>query len=894
MHPIDDDEKYENEKENEENDDFGSESSDGPVSHSDYKTPDLNADGVKYQLSGMFKQWFLDYASYVILDRAVPHIEDGLKPVQRRVLHAMRTMEDGRMNKVANVVGATMQYHPHGDSSITGALVLLGQKNLMVDTQGNWGNIYTGDDAAAGRYIECRLSKFALDIAFNKKITEWKKSYDGRNDEPVTLPVKFPLLLAQGAEGIAVTLSSIILPHNFNELLEASIAYLKGEDFQLFPDFPTAGMIDVGRYNDGARGGRVLIRSHIEKIDNKTLEVKDIPYGETTKSVIASIISAQEKGKINIRKVDDDTSDKVSIVIQLAPNTSSDKTIDALYAFTKCQKSVSPVCCVIQDKKPRFCTVKDLLRESTEHTKELIRQELEIQLGETREAFFNCSLEKIFIEERIYKDKEYENAKDLESALKHIDKRLEPFKPTFLREVTREDLLRLEEIKMARIHKFNAFESEEKLAALQDKMAEIEHNLKNLVPYTIAWFQYLQTKYGKGRERLTEIRNFDTINATKVAEANEKLYVNKEEGFIGYDLKKDGEFVCNCSDMDDVIVFFKNGKYKVVKVADKLYVGKDILYLNVYKKKDTRTVYNVVYHDGRGGPYYMKRFAVPSVTRDKEYDLTRGTANSRVVYFTANPNAEAEVIRVVLRPRPRLKVTSFERDFGDLLVKGRQSMGNLLTKNELHSIVLKRRGGSTMGGRQVWFDFDVLRLNYDGRGTLLGEFHSDDLVLVVSKNGEYYTTNFDENNHFNENLLRIEKYNPKKIWTAVLFDANEGFTYIKRFVIEPSAKPVNFIGDNPKSELRLLTDTYYPRLEVKLGGGDAEKLPFEVDVESFISVKGVKAKGKRLHQSEVATVVELEPLRQPEEEGTSDEDDSSDSDEQNGGDDFIDKEPTLF
>lgn len=893
MRPGDDDEKYVNENGNDEVNGDGNDAN-APVAHSNYKAPDLNADGVKYQLSGMFKQWFLDYASYVILDRAVPHIEDGLKPVQRRVLHAMRTMEDGRMNKVANVVGATMQYHPHGDSSIYGALVQLGQKDLMVDTQGNWGNIFTGDDAAAGRYIECRLSKFALDIAFNKKITEWKKSYDGRNDEPVTLPVKFPLLLAQGAEGIAVTLSSIILPHNFNELIDASIANLKGEDFELYPDFPTAGMIDVGKYNDGARGGRVLVRSHIEKIDNKTLEVKDIPYGETTKSVIASIVKAQENGKISIRKVDDDTSDKVSIIIQLAPNTSSDKTIDALYAFTKCQKSISPVCCVIQNKKPRFCTVKDLLRESTEHTKELIRQELEIQLAETREAYFNCSLEKIFIEERIYKDKEYENAKDIDAALAHIDKRLEPFKPSFLREITRDDLLRLEEIKMARIHRFNVFESEEKLAALQDKMDEIQHHLDNLVPYTIAWFQSLRSKYGKNRDRLTEIRNFDTINASKVAEANVKLYVNKEEGFIGYDLKKDGEFVCNCSDMDDVIVFFKNGKYKVVKIADKLYVGdvgKDILYVNVYKKKDTRTVYNVVYHDGRGGPYYMKRFNVTSVTRDKEYDLTRGTANSRVVYFTANPNAEAEVIRVVLRPRPRLKVSSFERDFGDLAVKGRQSMGNLLTKNELHSIVLKRKGGSTMGGRQVWFDADVLRLNYEGRGTLLGEFHSDNLVLVVHKNGEYYTTSFDENNHFSENILRIEKFNPNKVWTAILFDANEGFTYIKRFVIEPSAKPVNFVGDNPKSVLRLLSDTPFPRVEVKLGGTDSEKLPFEVDVESFISVKGVKAKGKRLHQSEVANVVELEPLRVPEVE---ENEESANDDADIVDDDSIDKEPTLF
>lgn len=889
MRPIDDDDKNVNEDGNEDIEGAG----DAPEEHSDYKTPDLNADGVKYQLSGMFKQWFLDYASYVILDRAVPHIEDGLKPVQRRVLHAMRTMEDGRMNKVANVVGATMQYHPHGDASIYGALVQLGQKDLMVDHQGNWGNIYTGDDAAAGRYIECRLSKFALDIAFNKKITEWKKSYDGRNDEPVTLPVKFPLLLAQGAEGIAVTLSSIILPHNFNELLEASIAYLKGEDFELYPDFATAGMIDVGKYNDGARGGRVLVRSHIEKIDNKTLEIKDIPYGETTKTVIASIIKAQETGKINIRKVDDDTSDKVSIIIQLAPNTSSDKTIDALYAFTKCQKSVSPVCCVIQDKKPRFCNVRELLKESTEHTKDLIRQELEIQLAEAKEAYLNCSLEKIFIEERIYKDKEYENAKDLETALKHIDKRLEPYKPTFFREITRDDLLKLEEIKMARIHKFNAFESEEKLASLQDKMNDIADHLKNLVAYVISWFQYLENKYGKNRPRLTEIRNFDTINATKVAEANEKLYVNKEEGFIGYDLKKDGEFVCNCSDMDDVIVFFKNGKYKVVKIADKLYVGKDILYLNVYKKKDTRTVYNVVYHDGRGGPYYMKRFAVPSVTRDKEYDITRGTANSRVVYFTANPNAEAEVIRVVLRPRPRLKVTSFERDFGDLAIKGRQSMGNLLTKNELHSIVLKRKGGSTMGGRQVWFDFDVFRLNYDGRGSLLGEFHSDDLVLVIQKNGEYYTTSFDENNHFSENLLRIEKYNPKKIWTAVLFDANEGYTYIKRFAIDPSAKPVNFVSDNPKSELVLLTDTYYPRLEVNFGGADAEKASIEVDAESFISVKGIKAKGKRLSQNEVAKVVELEPLRQPEDEESADGEDVSD-DAEPLDEDNQNPEPTLF
>jgi topoisomerase-4 subunit A len=892
MRPEDDDNDDNLHQNDEGADDW--DGSDGPMVHSDYKAPDLSVEGVKYQLSGMYESWFLDYASYVILDRAVPHLNDGLKPVQRRILHAMKKMEDGRFNKVANIVGSTMPFHPHGDSSIYGALVQLGQKNLLIDCQGNWGNIFTGDSAAAGRYIEARLSKFALDVAFNSKITEWKMSYDGRNEEPVTLPVKFPLLLAQGAEGIAVTLSSIILPNNFNEIIEAAIAHLKGQPFQLLPDFPTGGMLDVSKYNDGERGGRVTIRSHITKLDNKTLVVNDIPYGETTKTVIDSIIKANEKGKINIKKVDDDTAAKVEIVIQLEPKTSSDKTIDALYAFTSCQKSISPVCCVIEDKKPRFTNVTTLLKCSVDHTKELLRKELEIEKHELQEQLFFCSLEKIFIENRIYKDKQFEDSVNMDAAVAHVDKRLEPFKPSFIREVTRDDIMRLMEIKMARILKFNAQKSEEQIAALEQQIATVDHHLSHLVEYAIAWFQMLQTKYGKNRQRLTEIRNFDSISASKVIEANEKLYVNMEEGFIGTSLKKD-EFVCNCSDIDDVIVIFKDGKYKVVKVADKLYVGKNILYVNVYKKKDARTVYNVVYHDGRGGPYYMKRFAVTSVTRDKEYDITQGKPGSRVVYFTANQNAEAEVIRIVLRPRPRLKVLKFERDFGDIAVKGKQSMGNLLTKNEVQLISLKSKGGSTMGGRGVWFDQDVLRINYEQRGRFLGEFQSDDQILVVLKNGDYYTTDFDDNNHFGENILRIEKFDPSKVWTAVLFDANEGFKYIKRFEFEPTQKPVNFIGENPKSVLILLTDTVYPRLEVHFSGKDADKESKELDVESFIGVKGLKAKGKRINnQWEVGEVEELEPLRQPEPdpeadpdnddgEGNADGDDGSD--EPNGGDD---------
>ncbi len=885
---------------------------DGNGSHSDYKAPDLKAAGIKYQLSGMYESWFLDYASYVILDRAVPHMDDGLNPVQRRIMHTMKLLEDGRYNKVANIVGSTMKFHPHGDASIYGALVQLGQKDLLVDCQGNWGNIYTGDGAAAARYIEARVSKFALDVAFNHKTTDWKMSYDGRNEEPVTLPVKFPLLLAQGAEGIAVTLSSLIMPHNFNEIIDAAVLYLKNEPFQLFPDFPTGGLMDVSRYNDGERGGRLVVRASISKLDNKTLVINDIPYGETTHTVISSIIKAKEDGKINVVKIDDDTSNHVEILIHLDNKTSSDKTIDALYAFTKCQKSISPVCCVIKDKNPVFTNVSNLLTCSVDRTMSLLKRELEIERAELREQLFFLSLVQWFIDNRIYKEKKFEDSPNIEATLAFIDSQLEPLKPKLLRAVTNDDLLRLLEIKMARILKFNKKDNEDKMAALNENVAKVNDHLAHLVEYTIDWYLMLKNKYGKQHPRLTEIRNFENISASKVAEANQKLYVDTAEGFIGTGLKKDSsEFVSNCSDIDDVIIFFKDGKFKVVKVADKLYVGKNILYLNIFKKKDTRTVYNVVYHDGRGGAYYYKRFSVPSITHDKEYDLTQGKPNSTVTYFTANLNAEAEVIRVYLRPRLRLKKSSFDRDFGELAVKGRQSRGNLLTKNEIHHIELKRRGGSTMGGRKVWFDADVLRLNYEERGNYLGEFFGDDSILVVQKNGDYYTCSFDDNNHFNENWLRIEKFDSNKVWTAVLYDANEDNKYIKRFLFEPTQKTVNFLGDNPKSLLILLTDTCYPRLEVHFAGAYADKEPIELDAESYIGVKGLKAKGKRINnQWLVGDVVELEPLRLPEsdadegeesDENQSDVDENSetdvadsDADKSSSTDDEDDGLPSLF
>lgn len=831
--------------------------------HARYKVPDKNDAHITYHLSGMYQNWFLDYASYVILERAVPHINDGLKPVQRRILHSMRRLDDGRYNKVANIVGHTMQFHPHGDASIGDALVQLGQKELLIDCQGNWGNILTGDSAAAPRYIEARLSKFALDTVFNPKTTQWQLSYDGRNREPVTLPVKFPLLLAQGVEGIAVGLSSKILPHNFNELIDASIAYLRGEPFTLYPDFQTGGYIDVSRYNDGERGGSVKIRAKVGKIDNKTLVISEIPYGKTTSAVIDSILKANEKGKIKIKKVDDNTAKNVEILVHLAPGVSSDKTIDALYAFTDCEISLSPNCCVIKEDKPHFLTVSDVLRHSTDRTLDLLRQELLIQKQEQEEALFYASLEKIFIEERIYKDAEFENAKDMDEAVAHIDSRLEPFKPSFIREVTRDDILRLMEIKMGRILKFNSDKSNEFIAQTKREIERINHHLEFIVDYTVDWFTGLKEKYGKNYPRLTEIRNFDTIEATKVVEANEKLYINRQEGFIGYGLKKD-EYVCNCSDIDDVIIFYRNGTYKIVRIAEKMFVGKDILYVNVFKRNDVRTIYNVIYRDGKVGYNYIKRFAVTGITRDKEYDLTKGTEGSRILYFSANPNGEAETVKVILKPKARQKLLVFEKNFSDIAIKGRGSQGNILTKADIHKISLKQRGSSTLGGLQVWFDRDILRLNYDGRGEELGEFHSDDQILVVLNNGDFYTTNFDLSNHYEQNILVIEKYQPGKTWTAIVYDADQKYYYLKRFLLEASARKQSFLGENPKNRLMLLTDEAYPRVEVVFGGHDSFREALVIDVDEFTVVRGFKAKGRRVSSYEIASFNELEPNRLPE------------------------------
>ena len=671
----------------------------GSAEHTDYKPADTRDGEVRHRLSGMYQNWFLDYASYVILERAVPHVADGLKPVQRRILHTMRRMEDGRYNKVANIVGEAMKFHPHGDASIKDALVQLGQKDLLIDCQGNWGNILTGDDAAAARYIEARLTKFALDVVFNPKTTEWKQSYDGRNREPVTLPVKFPLLLAQGVEGIAVGLSSKILPHNFNELCDAAVSYLHGEPFALYPDFQTGGSIDVSKYNDGERGGSVRVRSKIEKVDNKTLAIREIPYGKTVAGVCDSIVKASEKGKIKIRKVEDLTSGSVEILVHLAPGVSSDKTIDALYAFTDCEVNISPNCCVIDDQKPHFLTVSDVLRRSVDNTKELLRRELEIRRGEVMESLHFASLEKIFIEERIYKDAEFEQARTMDAACAHIDLRLTPYYPTFIREVTKDDILRLMEIKMARILKFNSDKAEEQIARMKAEVEEIDRHLANLVEYTVDWFRMLKEKYGKNFPRRTELRSFDVIEATKVIEANEKLYINREEGFIGTGLKKD-EFVANCSPIDDVIIFYRDGKYVITPVADKKFVGKNILYINIFKKNDKRTIYNVAYRDGKDGTCYIKRFAVTGIVRDREYDLTQGKPDSRVLYFSANPNGEAEVIKVTLKPNPRVRKIVFEEDFSQLGIKGRQAIGNILTRLPVHKIVLKQRGASTLGGRK--------------------------------------------------------------------------------------------------------------------------------------------------------------------------------------------------
>ena len=828
-------------------------------------------------MSGMYRDWFLDYASYVILERAVPYVIDGLKPVQRRIMHAMKEMDDGRFNKVANIIGQTMQYHPHGDASIGDALVQMGQKDLLVETQGNWGNILTGDGAAAPRYIEARLSKFALEILFNAKTTEWKLSYDGRKREPVTLPAKFPLLLAQGVEGIAVGLNSKILPHNFLEICDASIAYLKGEPFILYPDFPTGGSVDVSKYSDGLRGGVIKVRAKIEKRDSKTLVITEIPYGKTTTSVIESILKANEKGKIKIRKIDDNTAANVEILVHLSPGVSSDKTIDALYAFSDCEVSISPNACIIEYDRPHFLTVSEILKKSVDVTLQLLKLELEIRLQELGEAWHFASLEKIFIEKRIYKDKDFEQAENLDMAIAHVDKRLEPFKPKLRREVTREDILKLLEIKMARILKFNADKAADYLHSLEDEMAKVKENIRQIVPFTINWFERLKSKYGKGRERRTELRSFENIVASKVVVANEKLYIDREEGFAGTGLKK-AEYVCDCSDMDEIIVFRRDGSYFVTKVTDKAFIGKNVIHIGLFRKDDSRTIYNVVYRDGKSGFSYMKRFNVTGVTRDKEYDLTMGNKGSKIVYFSSNPNGEAEVLKVFLKPKPRIKKLVFEQDMSQLTIKGRQSMGNILTKYEIHKINLHERGISTLGGLKVWFDPDVLRLNAEKRGKYLGEFTGDDKILVIFKTGEYQLYSYDFTNHFDPQILTIEKFDPGKVLSVVYYDAEQEFYYVKRFEVEEAMnKMIGFIGENKENKLVSVTWVRYPRLEIEFGGKNSDRENEIIEVAEFIGIKSWKAKGKRLSNYSVENVREIEPVVKDEHDGQTEEEEDSEN-----------------
>ena len=826
------------------------------------------AEGLPYRpelsnLSKMYQTWFLDYASYVILERAVPHIDDGLKPVQRRILYNLKRMDSGKLIKVANIVGETMKYHPHGDASINDALVQLGQKGFLIDTQGNWGNILTGDPAAAGRYIEAKLSAFALEAVYSDRVTPWKKTYDGTTDEPIALPVKFPLLLAQGAEGIAVGLSSKILSHNFVELADAACAYLRGEEFTLYPDFPTGGLIDVSRYNDGERGGSLKSRAKIDKIDSKTLSISELPAGKTTTTLIESILKAVEKGKIRIRRVDDMTAATTDIRLTLASGVSSDKAIDALYAFTDCEVSISPNCCVIYEEKPLFTTVSELLRYSVERTKYLFGEELKILLSEKEEQYLGASLERIFIEERIYKDKAFEEAKDETTALAHIAKRIEPFADQFLRPVTTEDLKRLLELRMARILRFNLPKHEAALLQIEQDIAQLRHDLNHLVDYTIRWYEHLVQRYGSAFPRRTKIMNFGTIEVTKVAELDAKLYINREEGFFGTALK-DAEFVCNCSSLDEVIVFFRSGKYFVGKVEDKRFYGnEEVIYINRYQRNDERTIYNVVYRDGKAGSVYAKRFNVLSIIRDRIYDLTRGKDGSRVLYFSANGNGEAEKVSIKLKIRnARQRLFQFEKDFSEVSIKSRSSVGFLVTKAEVHSVSLLSKGYSTLGGRDVWFDRDVLRLNYNEQGQYLGSFHARDRILVVLSSGECYTTDFSDSIHIEENLLRIEKNDPRKIWTAVYYDADQKYHYIKRFSVEEDQKRENILGDNPKNELLLLTDTYYPRLLVGRKEKDGELRTVEIDVEEFALVKSIRARGKRIAPYFIDQVEELPPLKE--------------------------------
>ena len=838
----------------------------------------------KYKLTGMYKDWFLDYASYVILERAVPHITDGFKPVQRRIMHAMKNIDDGRFNKVANIIGQTMQYHPHGDASIGDALVQLGQKDLLVDCQGNWGNILTGDSAAAPRYIEARLSEFAKEVVFNHKTTEWMNSYDGRNLEPVNLPVKFPLLLVQGVEGIAVGLASKILPHNFNEVIDAAIAHYKGEEFELYPDFPTGGLIDCTKYNSGLRGGAVKVRAKISKIDKKTLVITEIPFGKSTSVLIDSILKANDKGKIKIKKVDDNTAANAEIVIHLHNDISPDKTIDALYAFTDCEVSISPNACVIMDKHPHFIGVDEILRYSANYTKELLRRELEIRLAELENEWHYFSLEKIFFENKVYRILEQE-AKSWEAQLEDVHKKMLEFQHLVHRPIVMDDIHKLVEKPVRKISRFDVKVVDEKIAKLEDEMKVVKHNLAHLVEYAIAYFEKLKKKYGSKYPRLTEISNFETIEATKVVVANAKLYVNRSEGFVGTDLKKDenAEYLCECSDIDDIIVFLKNGKYIVTKVQNKAFVGKDILHAAVFVKNDARTIYNVVYKDGKysadgsTGTVYAKRFSVTSVTRDKWYDVTQGKPDSNIVWFSANPNGEAEVLKVFLKPRPKLKKLIFEYDFAELAVKGRASMGNILSRNPLHKVQLKSKGKSTIGGKPIWFDEDINRLNEDARGVLLGEFQTGDRILVICKDGTFYTTNFDLSNRYQGDILKIEKFDPQKTYSAIYVDGETGFHYIKRFAFEPSDNVATlFISEAPGSTFVELSEELHPQALITFGGKHAKREDEAIDVEEFIGKKGFRAKGKRATAFEVESVKFIEPL-QKEEDNLPDSDADTDT-----------------
>ncbi|ANO48425.1 DNA topoisomerase IV [Flavobacterium columnare] len=847
-----------------------------------YENNEENPDATITKVTGMYKDWFLDYASYVILERAVPAIEDGFKPVQRRIMHSMKELDDGRYNKVANVVGHTMQYHPHGDASIGDAMVQIGQKDLLIDTQGNWGNILTGDGAAASRYIEARLSKFALEVLYSPKITEWGLSYDGRRAEPINLPVKFPLLLAQGGEGIAVGLSTKILPHNFNELIDASIKILKGKSFTLYPDFPTAGIADVSNYNDGLRGGRVRVRAKVSQLDKQTLVITQIPFSTNTTSLIDSILKANDKGKIKIKKIEDNTAAEVEILIHLPPGVSPDKTIDALYAFTACETSISPLGCVIEDNKPLFIGVSEMLRISTHRTLDLLRQELEVQLAELENKWHFSTLEKIFIREEMYIDfKLYANR---ESLYEYMYKRFKPFRKLLVRDIIDEDLQKLTQIPMIRITRFDSDKADELIAKLEDEIAEIKHHLDNLIDFAIAYFARLKEKYGKGRERQTEIRNFENIEATKVVLRNTKLYVNREEGFVGTSLKKD-EYVADCSDIDDVICFLRNGKMIVTKVDEKKFVGKEIIHIAVFDKNDKRTIYNMIYRDGKSGPSFIKRFSVSGVTRDKEYDLTQEKTGSQVLYFSANPNGEAETVTILLRQVGSVKKLKWDIDFADIMIKGRASKGNTVAKYPIKKIELKERGISTLRPRKVWFDDTVQRLNVDGRGELLGEFKPNDRLLIIHQSGKIKTVIPELTTHFEDDMIVLEKWHPQKPISAIYYDGEKERYFIKRFLVEHENKEELFISEHEKSQLEIVSTDWRPMAEVifaKKGGVQKENLI--VNLEEFIAVKGIKALGNQLTADKIKQINMLESLLYEEPKELSEENFKKDTELEEGTD----------